>query len=47
MTNDLEKRIEQINIRPYTKECTNSILKEILIELIVLNNKVQALFEEG
>lgn len=47
MTNELEKRIEELKQRRWTTECTNSLLKEILIELIVLNGQVRTLFEEG
>lgn len=47
MTNELEKRIKELKERSYLKECTNGLLKEILIELIVLNSQVQALFKEG
>lgn len=47
MTTELEKRIRELKLRSFTKECTNSILKEILIELIVLNNQVQTIFKES
>ena len=45
MTTELEKRIRELKLRSFNDECTNSILKEILIELIVLNNQVQAIFK--
>lgn len=47
MTNELEKRIKELKERSYLKECTNGLLKEILIELIVLNSQVRTLFGEG
>ena len=46
MTNELEKRIKELKERSWTKECTNGLLKEILIELIVLNSQVRTLFGE-
>lgn len=41
----IEERIKKLKKREWSKECTNSLLKEILIELIVLNDKVRSLFE--
>lgn len=46
MTNEVEKRIKELKERSRTEECTNGLLKEILIELIVLNGQVRTLFEE-
>ncbi len=45
MTTELEKRIRELKLRSFTDECTNSILKEMLIELIILNNQIQAIFK--
>ena len=47
MTNEVEKKIKEIKERSWTEECTNGLLKEILIELIVLNEQVRTLFKEG
>lgn len=47
MTNELEKRLKEINLIDWTTVQSNILLKNILVELIILNDKVHTLFEEG